>query len=263
MNIGSHFATKPAPPQEIEQRQQRQAEDGEIVAFDAFEQMDAGAFDLVGADARQRRLAGHVEIIVEKAVGKGAHGELRGVGEFEQHRAVAHQRHAECSAWVLPRSACNCARAAARSAGLEKRVSPSASVWSAPSTSRPGMTAETASALARASRPPRRAHPRPRLAPPPRARRYAPAGSPAASPAPLRIFARTSLFEASTSGRLSSQSGTAHATGWRRRSVSNRITAAAVSSIERRVTSIDGQLFLAQSRREKATSSATAVLSIY
>ena len=55
-----------------------------------------------------------------------------------------------------------------------------------------------------------------------------------------------------------------HAPAWRRRrSVSSLITAAAVSSIERRVTSIVGQLCLAQSRRENATSSATALLSIY
>jgi hypothetical protein len=70
------------------------------------------------------------------------------------------------------------------------------------------------------------------------------------SPAPLRIFALASLLEARTSGRLSSQSGTLYVTGRRRRSVNSRITAAAVSSIERRVTSIDGQLCLAQSRRE-------------
>src|SRR5215510_8814586 len=54
-----------------------------------------------------------------------------------------------------------------------------------------------------------------------------------------------------------------YATGRRRRSVSSLSTAAAVSSIERRVTSIEGQLCLVQSLREKATSSATALRSIY
>src|SRR6185437_14786097 len=53
------------------------------------------------------------------------------------------------------------------------------------------------------------------------------------------------------------------APGARRRSVKSRITAAAVSSIERRVTSIIGQLCRAQSRRENEISSATAVLSMY
>ena len=35
---------------------------------------------------------------------------------------------AECSAWVLPRSALSCSRAPVRSGALEKRRSPSASV---------------------------------------------------------------------------------------------------------------------------------------
>src|SRR4029079_5574925 len=55
----------------------------------------------------------------------------------------------------------------------------------------------------------------------------------------------------------------AHATGWRRRSARRLMTAAAVSSIERRVTSMLGQLCLAQRRRESAISSATALRSIY
>ena len=42
-------------PQEAEQRQQRQAEDGEIVAFDPLEQMNADALELIAADAGQRR----------------------------------------------------------------------------------------------------------------------------------------------------------------------------------------------------------------
>ena len=52
-------------------------------------------------------------------------------------------------------------------------------------------------------------------------------------------------------------------TGCRRRSASSLSTAAAVSSIEQRVTSMLGQLCLAQSLRENATSSATALRSIY
>src|SRR4051794_34522714 len=53
------------------------------------------------------------------------------------------------------------------------------------------------------------------------------------------------------------------ATGCRRRSASSLSTAAAVSSIDRRVTSISGQLWRAQSLREKVTSSATAWRSTY
>src|SRR5215469_1633926 len=51
--------------------------------------------------------------------------------------------------------------------------------------------------------------------------------------------------------------------GNRRRSTSRAIMAAAVSSIERLVTSISGQLCLAQRRRENAISSATACRSMY
>src|SRR5215468_10776304 len=62
---------------------------------------------------------------------------------------------------------------------------------------------------------------------------------------------------------LDRNSGIAQATGWRRRSARKLITAAAVSSIERRVTSMLGQLCRAHSLRENATSSATALRSIY
>ena len=70
---------------------------------------------------------------------------------------------------------------------------------------------------------------------------------------------RAALREASTSGSASEpQRHASVPTGCRRRSASSAITAAAVSSIERRVTSMIGQLCLAHSRRENAISSATA-----
>src|SRR5664280_1599942 len=79
-------------PQIIEQWQQRQAENGEIVAVDALEQMNADAFELIAADARQSGVPRHVEIILEKAVRNIAHGQPRAVDATEQHGAVAHQR---------------------------------------------------------------------------------------------------------------------------------------------------------------------------
>ena len=73
-----------------------------------------------------------------------------------------------------------------------------------------------------------------------------------------------SLFEASTKGSSESQSAMAdHMLGCRRRSAKSLSTAAAVSSIDRRVTSMLGQLCLPQSRRENAISSATDLRSIY
>ena len=45
----------PCPRRTCKQRQERQAENGEMVAVDALEQMDAEPFELVGADARRDR----------------------------------------------------------------------------------------------------------------------------------------------------------------------------------------------------------------
>ena len=64
-----------------------------MIALDALEQLDAGAFELIAADARSRRVADRIEIAVEKAVGERAHGQMRGVDMLEQHRAAAHHRH--------------------------------------------------------------------------------------------------------------------------------------------------------------------------
>jgi hypothetical protein len=58
---------------------------------------------------------------------------------------------AEWSSWVLPANASSWARAACASRGLSKRRGPSASVWSAPMTSRPGFSRAIAIAFSRAS----------------------------------------------------------------------------------------------------------------
>ena len=49
----SRHSTMPSEAQERQERQQRQAEDGEEVALDPFEELDAAAFELIRADARQ------------------------------------------------------------------------------------------------------------------------------------------------------------------------------------------------------------------
>jgi len=76
-------------PKKFEQRHQRQAENSEMIAFHTLEQMNANAFELIGPDARHGIVPHHVEIVVEKAVGEIAHGELRGIDAVEQHSAVA------------------------------------------------------------------------------------------------------------------------------------------------------------------------------
>src|SRR5215510_4223993 len=72
-------------PQEIERRQQRQAEDGEMIRLDALEQMYAEALELIGADARRHRRAGRFEISIEKAIAQHSHGHARDLHCLVQH----------------------------------------------------------------------------------------------------------------------------------------------------------------------------------
>ena len=48
-------ASAPSPRRKSEQRQQRQAEDGEVVALDPLEELRAQALELIGADRRRAR----------------------------------------------------------------------------------------------------------------------------------------------------------------------------------------------------------------
>ena len=49
---------QPLAAQECKQRQQRQAENREMIALDALEQMHAQPFELIGADAGRDGVAG-------------------------------------------------------------------------------------------------------------------------------------------------------------------------------------------------------------
>ena len=116
---------------------------------------------------------------------------------------------AECNAWVLPRKVRSWARAAARSVGLEKRISPNASVWSAPSTRRFGCRAAIVRAFSRASS--AATAPGSRV---PASRSIARSSISAGCvstgmPALLSTMRRISLFEASTRGRSARQNGIA------------------------------------------------------
>src|SRR5437764_13025856 len=64
------------PPQPVEQRQERQAEHGEMIPLDALEQLQPQAFELIAADARGCRIANGIEIRVEKTVRERADGHL-------------------------------------------------------------------------------------------------------------------------------------------------------------------------------------------
>ena len=96
-----------------------------------------------------------------------------------------------------------------------------------------------------------------------RAHQYPPGATRPECPPPQAASGARRFSRQAPADREASHSGIAHEARCRRRSPRSARTAAAVSSIERRVTSISGQLCLAHSRREAAISSATACWSIY
>ena len=242
----------------------RQTENGEMVALDALEQMNAELFELIGADTFEHRRAGRVEIGVEKVVRQASHGQACGIDRLQAAPPRRAPRRPRNGAGGCCRTGPQAARAPRRrSRGLSNRRAPSASVWSAPTTSRPGLSRAIAFAFSRASR---------------RAASAGPSGPAAASTARssrsgrLISTGRPAAFEhrpARCAARGEHQwlrgapQRHGHSAGTRRRSASSDMIAAAVSSIERRVTSISGHSCLPHSRRENAISSATAWRSMY
>ena len=109
---------QPLAAQERQQLQQRQAEYGEVIALDAFEQMHAKPFELIGADAGRNRLPGLIQIGLILATTTSENNIL-------PSRATA---TAECSSCVWPASRRNCSAACARPAGLLNSRFPNASV---------------------------------------------------------------------------------------------------------------------------------------
>ena len=255
-----HVVDHSARPELGQQRHERQADDGEVVALDALEQLDAEAFDLVGADdagiARAGLRPGSGR---EMHRAEGAHGEhgLADVGPDGPSRPRA-SATAETRRCVLPRRRSSWARAAARSPGLSSNSSPRARIWSAPMTIASGCLALTASALARAS-----------------ASRDSAAGWLAARCASRvsRRFIHVGRNDTERdAGRFQHLAPVGTGRGqnaaarpasaiarflllgrrWRppRRSCRRRMMVAAVSSTERRVTSMTGQPWRAHRRRE-------------
>ena len=138
LGIGNAHQLRSTPrvAQIVEQRQQRQAEDGEMAALDLLEQLRAQAFDPVAADAAADRLIFRVEIGLEEGVAELAH--------VQRHASRSRPRPARRSRRPPPPNGDNgCRRSAARSwasassrePGLLSIVpSSSSSTWSAPST---------------------------------------------------------------------------------------------------------------------------------
>src|SRR4029078_6504951 len=78
--VDGAFAPERLPP-----RQERNTENGEIVAVDLLEELGAETFELIGADRAQYLLAGGGEITADKFGAELAHGERRGLG-MRPHR---------------------------------------------------------------------------------------------------------------------------------------------------------------------------------
>src|SRR6478735_12717847 len=64
-------------PERIEQRQQRKAKNGEIVAVDLFEQLNSEPLELIGADRAQNLLTRGGKIAADELRGELAHRERR------------------------------------------------------------------------------------------------------------------------------------------------------------------------------------------
>src|SRR5512147_2758353 len=64
-------------PERIEQRQQRKAEDGEIIAVDLLEQLNSETFELISPDRAQNLFTGRGEITADELRRQLAHHQRR------------------------------------------------------------------------------------------------------------------------------------------------------------------------------------------
>ena len=84
--------------QKPEQLQQRQAEDGGVLAFDALEQVHPAPFQSVGADRGGHRIAFGSQIGVQKGIAEPPHREAR-LGHMMPQSLPAlhtHDRRSQC-----------------------------------------------------------------------------------------------------------------------------------------------------------------------
>src|SRR5918993_920772 len=69
-------------PQAREKGNEGQAENGRVVAFDPFEQMNTRTLELIAADARRNGVAGKMKVAGNRLMVEPAHGQLRAVAAF-------------------------------------------------------------------------------------------------------------------------------------------------------------------------------------
>src|SRR3954447_930959 len=75
-------------PQGCEQPQERQSEDGRVVALDPLEEVDADALEAIAADASRHVLAGEIEVTADRGIIERPHREPRRIETVPEDRAV-------------------------------------------------------------------------------------------------------------------------------------------------------------------------------
>src|SRR5258706_16310327 len=76
--VPASYQQHAAAAQKIEQLQERQSENGEMVADPPLEQLHATTFEAVGADRAEQRVAFGGDVPVEKSLAERAHRHFRG-----------------------------------------------------------------------------------------------------------------------------------------------------------------------------------------
>src|SRR6266550_9377360 len=67
---------RPAAAQKAQQLEKRQPENGEMVAFHPLKQLNAHAFEPIGTDRAEQRVAFDRDVMVEKGLAERAHRQL-------------------------------------------------------------------------------------------------------------------------------------------------------------------------------------------
>ena len=127
--------SSPCPRRNASKRQQRQAEDGEMIAVDALEQVHAQSFELIGADAGRDA---HRRPYPDRSGFRRRSGAAWSCAR-PRHRKTVSCRHARRQRRNEVRGYCRPAHATAPPPGRGRpawrtAAPPSASVWSAPIT---------------------------------------------------------------------------------------------------------------------------------
>ena len=121
--------------QRREQRQERQAENGKIVARDPLEQADRRPLEAIGADRAEHRLALERQHVVALGIGKVMHRRARRSRPCSRPRGRSRaSATAAWSSWVLPAQPIELFARPRCPASCAEASPSSASTWSAPMT---------------------------------------------------------------------------------------------------------------------------------